>query len=52
MTAFPSLDTVVVNFMDTDIKGGPALNRSGWDRLLESILQARIPMAASEASPK
>jgi CubicO group peptidase (beta-lactamase class C family) len=43
MTAFPSLDTVVVNLMDTELEDGPRLNSAGWDRLLETILQARIP---------
>ena len=40
MTAFPSLGIVVVNLMDTELKGGPELNSAGWDRLLEEILQA------------
>jgi CubicO group peptidase (beta-lactamase class C family) len=44
MTVLPSLDTVVVNLMDTELKGGPSLNSKGWDRLLEQILQARIPV--------
>jgi CubicO group peptidase (beta-lactamase class C family) len=41
LTVFPSLDTVVVNLMNTDVQG-PRLSSSGWDRLLEPILQARI----------
>jgi CubicO group peptidase (beta-lactamase class C family) len=44
MTVLPSLDTVVVNLMDTDLKGGPVLNSKGWDRLLETILQARTTL--------
>jgi CubicO group peptidase (beta-lactamase class C family) len=41
LTVCPSLDTVVVNLMNTDVEG-PRLSSSGWDRLLEAILQARI----------
>lgn len=41
LTVFPSFDTVVVNLMNTDVQG-PRLSSSGWDRLLEPILQARI----------
>lgn len=41
LTVFPSLDTVVVNLMNTDVQG-PRLSSSGWDRLLKPILQARI----------
>jgi hypothetical protein len=34
------------------LKGGPKLNSAGWDRLLEAILQARIPIPASKLKPK
>jgi len=51
LTVLPSLNTVVVNLMNTDIQG-PRLSSSGWDRLLEPILQARLDSPRSAKDRK
>jgi len=50
VTVLPAIDTVVVNLMNTDGKG-PRLTSSGWDRLLEPILQARLDGPNPTAPP-
>jgi len=38
----PDLETVVVNLMNTDVRGGPRLSDAGVDSVLARILDARV----------
>ncbi len=41
VVVLPSIDTVVVHLMDTDLRGGPRVGSSQFDGLLRTILRAR-----------
>ena len=42
VTVFPQLNTVVVHRMDTDEGRGPWVNSPEWDRLLGTLMEARV----------
>jgi CubicO group peptidase (beta-lactamase class C family) len=42
MTVIPQIETVVVNMMNTD-DAGPRISADRWDRLLGTVMAARIP---------
>lgn len=41
LTIFPEIETVVVHRMNTDIRGGPRIGSSTYDRFLTQIMRAR-----------
>ena len=42
LTVIPSLETVVVNMMNTDVPGR-RISADQWDRLISAVLAARLP---------
>jgi CubicO group peptidase (beta-lactamase class C family) len=42
MTVIPQIETVIVNLMNTD-ETGPRIGTDQWDRLLSTVLAARLP---------
>jgi CubicO group peptidase (beta-lactamase class C family) len=42
LTVLPSIETVVVNLMNTDVPG-PRIGSDGWDALLGAVMAARRP---------